>query len=97
MMAILVVFLSLFLLVFAFSMSELIKAIHKQNDITERHLEHAIDMLIEVKGNRLNNEKTRILNEQYLELILVEKKLQFNPKEEVVRKPRKQFKPRTND
>jgi hypothetical protein len=96
MMAILVIFLSLFLLVFAFSMSELVKAIHKQNDITERHLEYAKEMFIEVKGNRLNNEKTRILNEQYLEIILLEKKLQFNPKEEVIKRPRKQIKPKNN-
>ena len=53
-------------------------------------------MFIEVKGNRLNNEKTRILNEQYLEIILLEKKLQFNPKEEVVKRPRKQIKPKNN-
>lgn len=77
MMATLVIFLSLFLLVFAFSMSELVKAMHKQNELTEKHLEHARDMFIEVKGNRLNNEKTRILNEEYLELILAEKRTAY--------------------
>jgi hypothetical protein len=96
MMAILVVLLSLFLLVFTFSMSELIKAIHTQNQITENHCELAKDIFIEGKANRLNNEKTRILNEEYLEIILLEKKLQFNPKQEVVERPRKQIKPKNN-
>jgi len=82
--------------IFILFLHKLVDIIDKQNQITENHYELAKDIFIEAKGNRLNNEKTRILNEEYLEIILLEKKLQFNPKQEVVKRPRKQIKPKNN-
>lgn len=76
--------------------NKLIDVLLEQNKFTENHYEVAKEILLEAKANRQANEKSRILNEQYLEIILLEKKLQFNPKEEVVKTPRKQIKPKKN-
>lgn len=48
-----------------------------QNEILKESNRLTKELLLETKGSRSINEKTRILNEEYLSLVLLEKKASF--------------------
>jgi hypothetical protein len=64
-------------LIIAGMLHRIANAFEDQNDIQKEQNKLAKDLFIETKGNRITNEKARILNEEYLTLVLLEKKASF--------------------